>query len=172
MAVADSSTDNETLTYTAAAAGVHFIRVQLYADAGTVTGNTYDMSVDISYGDHCTQDGFEENDTFATARSVSAGSYPDLWVCPSDVDDYYSITLTRGSAITVDLTFLHAEGDIDVTLLNPSGAVLTQSITTTDNEHLTYVARADGTYGIHVLLYGADTGTEIGNTYDMNVDVR
>jgi len=42
-----STTDDETVDYTATAAGLHWINVYLYADAGTLYGNTYALTLTI-----------------------------------------------------------------------------------------------------------------------------
>jgi hypothetical protein len=170
VASGSSADDDESVTYTAAVAGTYYIRVYLFADAGTTPGNVYDMDIGVVHSDPCANDGYEENDTRATASPIVAGSYPDLWVCPTDVDDYFQIDLARGNTINIDLTFTHAEGDIDVQLLNSRGTMVAVSNSTTDNERITFAVRSAGTYYIRVYLY-RDTGAVVGNTYDMDVVV-
>ena len=44
--------------------------------------------------------------------AITAGTHSGLTACPSD-NDYYNFTLAAGDELTVDLTFVDADGDID-----------------------------------------------------------
>ena len=75
-----------------------------------------------------------------------------------------------GDNIAVDLTFTHAEGDIDLELLDPTGTVAASSATTTDDESLTHTATAAGVWTIRVTL-SSDSGSQTGNSYGLETEI-
>lgn len=170
VATAASSTNDEVLSFTAATAGRYVLRATLFSDSGTSPGNDYSLELRVTGATpECTEDEFEPNDTSATAPPLWPGSYPGLSLCPGD-DDFYAIGLVVEDRVTVSLSFAHAEGDIDLTLLGPSGAVVASSASSTDDESLTYVAAQSGLYRIRARLFG-DTGSQPGNSYAMSVSL-
>lgn len=95
--------DDESISWTAAESGLHVIRVTLIHEFGTSPGNEYDMEVRVD-------DRYEENDTVETAAPVWPGTRAGLRLFDGD-DDYYSIYLETGDEISVDLDFVHRNGD-------------------------------------------------------------
>jgi hypothetical protein len=83
----------------------------------------------------------------------------------ADNADWYEIDVTSSyNHVIVDLTFIHAGGNIDVELLDSVGTVLAREASTTDNEYLTFdVDPAGGTHYIRVYPVGTPTC----NPYDM-----
>jgi hypothetical protein len=152
--------DNESVRAVASSAGNYYIKVYGYSDAE----NSYQMQVTVSSGGTCTDDTYEHNDTQAAAVLISPGQFNRLQICPSD-PDWYKINVDGGSTIQVDITFVHANGDLDLKLLDASGNVLGQGTSTNDNESATATVNTTGTYYIHVYGYG---GAE--NTYSMDVE--
>ncbi len=177
LASGSSSTDNESVSYTATRFGFFTVRVWLTADTGTVLGNPYDMNVSVGSMPPpppppppiCANDGFEENDSAAAARALTPGTHSGLNVCTGD-DDYYAYTLAQGDTMTVNVTFNHAEGDIDARLLDSGGTELAVGRSSDSNETFTYTAASAGTYDLRVHLY-ADTGSTPGNPYGLDVQV-
>lgn len=169
VAYSDSITDNEWATYTSSTGGTYLIYVYLYADDGTSIGNDYDMDVALGAPPVCTEDTYEDNDTDTTASAIAAGTISSLRLCPGD-DDYFTARVLSGQTITVDLTFLHAEGDIDIELVDSSGATVDGGYTTTDNETVTDTATSDGAYIIYIYLY-ADDGITMGNDYSIDLTI-
>ena len=168
-----SMDDNESVgPVLAAITGDHVVHVQLYADAGSVPGNSYDMDLAVvPFVATCAGDGFEPNDTDAAAVTITPGSHAGLTACPDDGWDWYAVPLVTGETIDVQLTFAHAEGDIDLEVFDPAGTSLGGSWTSTDDETAgTFTAAVDGDHLIAVELY-ADTGSVPGNSYDMDVNV-
>lgn len=168
LASGATSTDNERITWTAATSGTYVIRVWLYADAGSVPGNTYSMQIAITSPPPpmCVPDRFEPNDTAPAATSLSPGSQPNLTACGDD--DWYAYNLRLGDQLTVNLTFSHAEGDVDVLLQNPAGVEVARASSASDNETLTHTVANAGVHRLRVYLF-RDTGTQPGNGYAMNV---
>jgi hypothetical protein len=164
VASSASTSNNESVTHTVTSAGTYAIRVYLYADAGTTPGNTYGMNIQRS---GCASDSYEPNNSRQAAPVMTMSSYPALTVCPSD-DDFYNISLSANDILTVDVLFTHAEGDVDVTLVNASDSVVARSESTADNEQIVYTAPSAGTYAVRVYLY-ADTGSTPGNSYTLTL---
>lgn len=173
VASSESSTDEESLTFTATASGRYLIHVVLFADAGADEGNGYDMNIEVVEGvSTCTDDTFEDNDSMPGATAITDHhiSMSGLRICPDD-DDYYSVPLNTGNEITVDLYFSHAEGNIDIELLNHLGTVVDLAESSGDNETLSYSVEDDGNHYIRVYFYAGDSGLVPGNDYDMDIDV-
>lgn len=126
----------------------------------------------------CADDAFEENDTQATAgplpsdvgpaglADTPAGFIilgPTYRSCPGD-EDWFSVPLVRGQEVQIDVVFQHAEGDIDIYLLDPGGLGVASSLSVTDDETITYTAAFTGEYALLVELL-SDTGAVAGNDY-------
>jgi len=167
VASALSSTNNENFTYTAPSAGTFTLRVWLGRDTGSTLGNNYSMNLGVTNPTVCVSDAYEPNEDRGSARALAPGSYADLVSCTGS-DDWYAVDAAAGSTLRVDLTFSHAEGDVDVALQNSMGTVLASGVTATDNETMTYAVTAAGTYYVRVYLY-RDTGTSAGNRYSMTI---
>jgi hypothetical protein len=90
-------------------------------------------------------DTFENNDTFATARSLGslAGSKADYTGLQIRDDDWYSFT-TSASGLGTDfvrINFLHAQGDVDLALYNAGGTLLASSTGETNTETISLSGR-------------------------------
>jgi hypothetical protein len=83
-----------------------------------------------SGGRGCT-DTFEPNDTGAAARVVTPGTYGGLRICDGDKDVFRVAT-----ARTVRITFVHADGDLDVIAYDAAGARVGTSAGTADSEQV------------------------------------
>ncbi|MDZ4277503.1 MAG: pre-peptidase C-terminal domain-containing protein [Dehalococcoidia bacterium] len=144
-----SVTDNESLSYTVATSGTYYVRVVTFEPPLFYKGNDYRLRILA-----CLEDSLENNDTSGAASAVSL-SYDQsgLRSCPGD-EDWYSFSLNAKSTVNVDAFFTDASGNIDISLHNPSGDVVASSTTTTDNESITYLAPAAGTYRVRVDFFG------------------
>jgi hypothetical protein len=98
-----------------------------------ILGNNLDDDCDPTTLDvlvPCDNDNFdlaEINDTAVKATGVEDGNrsgaqYGDLVLCGQEFD-WYSIRVTAGDGLEVDLSFTHADGDIDVELYRTPGNV-------------------------------------------------
>ena len=166
-----STSDDESFSYVAEAAGTYVIRVSLWRDEGSTSGNGYGIDIDIdeAAAPSCPTDRLENNDSMDDAEPLPPELYTGLTVCEDD-EDWYRLPLAEGDTITVTMTFPHAEGDVDLRLLDPDGTPQRTSATSSDDEELEYTVDAAGTYFIRVYLY-ADSGSSIGNEYDILVEV-
>ncbi len=114
------------------------------------------------------EDGFEDNDELAAAASLAPGDFEALTLCDGD-DDFYVLPLLAGDYITVDVAFEHAEGDVDVRILDLAEESLAFSTSVSDDESAGVLIEQDGDYFVRVYLYN-DAG-EVGQDYSLSVDV-
>jgi len=114
-----------------------------------------------------TDDNYEPNNSIESAYDLTS----DEWTWLSTIDgygvladdDWYEIYVTSGEErVVVDLRFTHADGDIDLALVDASGTTLATSASTTDEEYIDFTVPASGKYYIKVYLYSGNAG----NTYD------
>jgi subtilase family serine protease len=141
-----------------------YVAIILETDNLTQSEGAYVDNVLIEAGG---DDGYEENDVYTQAWDFTGGE--DQWLSAyggemgvqSD-DDYYEIVVAAGrERVVIDATFIDAEGDIDLSLMDASDVELAYSISTTDDEHIDYVVPGPGTYYL-LLTYG-----NAGNQYDL-----
>jgi len=160
-----STTDNETFVLTGDATGEMLLVVRLEQDAGPRPGTAY--SLDVQH--RCADDGHEPNDTRAQSATVALGRPIALKLCPSN-DDYFTFDATAGELIDVRLAFTHAEGDVDVELMDDTGYSRRRATSATDDESLSHVASSSGRYHLRVHLF-SDRGASLGNRYDLTISV-
>ncbi len=131
---ATSEDDDESLEYTAQTTGTHYVEVTTKDRART----TYELLLyadqdgddDIQDGeegpaDRVCPDRFEDNDSESEATRINVGTYEDLNVCndqnaTSEDADIYEILVPKDATITVESTFTHEDGDIDMSLMRGS----------------------------------------------------
>lgn len=164
-----SVTNNEAITLPKPAAGDYFVRVY-YGNAG----NSYDLwwgafsqpEIDDLVADAYEIDNSKEQATVLPQHT----SLRDLEGLATQTDsDWWSIDVSAESlGFLVECSFTHADGDIDIEVIDPLGAVVMRANSQTDNEIINYNAPLPaGTYFVRV--YGAN----LGNSYDLNwVDYR
>lgn len=113
-------------------------------------------------------DALENNDTCATARVTTAGTYGSLIVKNTD-EDWYSISVPSGASLGVSVIFTHANGDIDLQLYGTcGGAVLASSTTQTGTETINYTNNgATASFLLRVFL-----ATDTRNAYNMTITVN
>jgi len=91
-------------------------------------------------GAACINDAYDPNNTCADAEVMPLGSYSNLYIAPTAVDqDWYKVWVQRNGTLAVDLSFTHANGDIDLRLYDAcGGTLLAASLSTTNAEHVAY----------------------------------
>jgi hypothetical protein len=153
-----------TLITTAAATGITSESITRQLSAGTYYAWVYRYSGDTNYSLSLNATAVapvpidNAGNTLATARNVgtltATQSFSD-WVGSVDLDDYYSFNVGTQSNLTLSLTGLSA--DADVQLLNSSGTVITTSAAGgSSSESITRQLSA-GTYYARVYRYSGDT---------------
>ncbi len=173
LAGSSSTTDDELAGPVDSDGGWMFVKVRLFADAGVVGGNDYDLELVVGAApppEVCPTDVFEENDEQALATSLPVGSHSALTVCAADAD-WYAVEVGAGQTVSAQALFPHAEGDVDLTLYDANEAWLASAVSVTDDEDLTWTATDAATVYLKVVLYG-DAGTVVGNDYDLDVTAQ
>lgn len=154
-----TTTDNESINYVLFGPGTYHILVN-----GTDNGNEYDLKWNaISSPD----DNYEENDALSQAYNIS--SYENTWLYDIDGfgrqidDDWYEIYLTPGNPyVTIECTFDHNLGNIDLALYDASETLIAESTSTSDNENISSYLSNSGSYYIKVF------GENLSNEYNLN----
>ena len=142
-----SSSNEETVSKTVAAGEELAIRVYGYLGA---VNRDYDLSID---GPDIRPDRLEPNDSFDTATAIGSGSswsQTDLTIHASENDDYLRWQAAMQGTLAVTISFDHALGDLDLQLYDSQRQLLTESVSTTDSEHLEWKVTA-GEYYVRVL---------------------
>lgn len=105
----------------------------------------------------------EPNNTQATAGTIVPGTAYNALIATNTDNDYYKFNVVTGTSITVSLTTLPF--DYDVQLLNAAGTVVGSSANGgTTSETITYNNAAAGTYTVRVFGYnGAFSATQCYN---------
>jgi len=104
-----------------------------------------------------TQNQFEPDDDFANATAISSGTYDGLEITQDDTD-FYAVDVESDDALSASVQFAHADGNLDLFLINPSQDEVVQvSDTETDNETITYPTTESGTYYLAVVGYQGAT---------------
>jgi len=145
----ESTSNVETVTGSALAAGTYHVRVFGYSGAKA----KYSMTVTVTGGGTTptpTDDTYEPNNTLAAARLMTPGTFSGL---KCNDDDYFKVTLTQTSKVVVKIDFRNAEGDLDLIFFNASGTRLASSESTADSETVTQNSLAAGTYSFRVFGY-------------------
>jgi PKD repeat protein len=152
------------------ASGPHFLRADLTAVPGLMDLNELNnaSTLDLDVLAVCLPDASEgANDNNIAARATLITTLPtsvDASICASD-EDWFSINLANGEAITVDATFTHNLGDLDLFLYDDSLTQVGSSRSVSDNESIAFTAPAAGDYFIRVKAFSGATT----NTYTLDV---
>lgn len=158
--VASGNTDSRT-TATLTAGQVYYLGVTNYT--GTA-GGAYTWKVDgPSASPPVTpppppagDDGYEDNDTRATARSLGTlTANTTLNNLVSRDADFFSFTTSAAgtSSNSVSIAFTHAQGDLDMRLYNSAGTVVGSSGGSGNSETVSLSGLAAGTYTVEVFGY-------------------
>lgn len=120
----------------------------------------------------CTDDAYEDNDfmTDPGIQDLPAGTYPGLMMCGDGAswsdEDFYRLALSNPEEVTVSLLFSHSDGDIDLDLIDDTGALIGSSDSVTDNESVTLCLQA-GTY--YAIAYSYDP--QVNASYDLVINI-
>lgn len=164
LASSVSINDNEEATVgSVEAAGLYFVRVYGFLGAE----GEYELSFTrIDGGTDCEDDTQEPNDSVNRARVITPGTFNNLQLCPTD-EDWYAVELAEGEILDVALSFVDADGDVDIEVQDPNEARIATGFTVTDDERVTLRARTAGLHLIRVFSFSPT----IDNGYGMTVDV-
>ncbi|MEM7515797.1 MAG: PPC domain-containing protein, partial [Planctomycetota bacterium] len=131
----------ESVTYDNVTAGTVTVTLRVFLFSGICEDYDLTATTAIAPPPACSMipdDLDEENDDCLSAVVPSADPLTGLFVSKMD-EDWYSYTVADGDILTLDVTHVHAEGDIDLELyLDDCTTVLELSDTSTDNENLSW----------------------------------
>ncbi len=148
-----------TLTPLTGQAGSTTITVNV-TDGSLTAHDTFVLSV-VAVG--CADDGREPDDSIGAAPAVTNGVPVTGTACD---DDYSALPVAAGQTINASLAFTNANGNLDLRLYGPTGALVGTSQGTTDAEHITYGPAPAGTYYVRVYPFG---GAANHNAYTLTV---
>lgn len=158
-------TDTESVSVSAAAGETFFARVYGFSSAT----NDYALSIDQPSGETPpppSGDAFEDNDTLGAATTVAVDFTSDALTIDAPGDqDYFEITAGADGVVSVEIDFRHADGDLDLQLLNSAGAVVETSASVQDGESVSAVAEEGEVFFARVYGFGGAV-----NAYEMTVD--
>jgi V8-like Glu-specific endopeptidase len=159
-AIARGATTSDVETFTATVEpGAYLVRVSAYQGAT----NAYTLSVRLA-DDVATPSGdaFEPNDDKATAAPIPAPfAWDALAVATSGDVDHYRVN--AAGPTTFKIRFAHADGDLDLSVLDEAGQIVGSGTSTTDDETVE-LDLSEGVYVVRVYGYAGATGT-----YDLRV---
>ncbi len=145
---------DETLTYTAGAAGDVYVAAYQWGGDPTSDSGAYLLTAEVQGGAACSNDAYEPNQTLAAPHALAAadlGKDLSAQICPGDVD-VYSFDVPCGASVSAAIFFTHAQGDLDLYLYGPTGdTALASGATDGDGEMVDVGAQPDGgTYRVKV----------------------
>ncbi len=155
-----------TFTATDVDAGVHRIEVK---GTSQITEAAYSFTLTVTAepaADPCAEGGIEPDSRTAPRALSTDGSPASGRVCDGD-SDFFRFTVPAGAArlVAVSTKFVDADGDIDVRLLDATGALVVSSTGISDEE-LIFRSLAAGDYVVEV--FGFQTAE---NTYTTSASI-
>ena len=160
-------TDNESLSFLPLMSGDYILNVQVVNESDSDFGVPYSIEIETTQMAVCMDDSFEENDSQSTPAEIQVGEYGELSACD---DDWYSVALSAGETVTIELSFDHTQGDIDLSFYDVDGVWLDSASSSGDSETLSYDVEQSGYYSFNVRLFSDDD--TLGNTYSMILSVE
>ncbi|MDY0059314.1 MAG: pre-peptidase C-terminal domain-containing protein [Myxococcota bacterium] len=116
----------------------------------------------------CADDAREPNDSPDQVSPGGAGTLPDLWLCPDDLD-LFAIEAQAGDELVASILFAAADGDLALELRDPAGTVLDRSASSSDLEQVSAILPTTGVYLLYVT--GQFPPDSDGNGYSLTVDL-
>ncbi|MBC88418.1 MAG: hypothetical protein CMB12_03970 [Euryarchaeota archaeon] len=123
-----------------------------------------------------TPDSYEPNDTQATATwgnattsssGVNSTSWSGLTIHNSTDEDWFCFWVNQSAQFWFNITFVHANGDIDMTLYDGSGNTITSSTGVSNSESVSDVVTSSGFYCVRVYGYSSAV-----NYYNATLEVE
>lgn len=153
-----------SLTHTVTAGATYYLRVQptalltpstgysTYGTLGPYTLRTSDQPACAAL------DAQEPNGSALDALGAPSGQPLSSRICPGDVD-YVAIPAVAGQAIDVTLAPTPGQGDLDLTLVRPSGTTAATSAAPSGTETIRHVATETGLFLAEIAGKGAASAT-------------
>ena len=119
----------------------------------------------------CPGSEYEPNNTPGQATLVAEdfAFFENMAICTEDDRDVYALELVRGDDFYAFMDFVHAEGDLDMTLFAPSqvtevvenGFGVAQGWSSSDGEEIVYVAEESGFHYLSVVTSSEPNGYDL-----------
>ena len=162
-----STTDNETIDFSASFSGDIFVRVVPKAN----DSNTYTLRSTLQAdpgGIRCLDDRFEPNNTIESAVSWTSSQNPQpLSLCAQD-NDWFAVSVNAGEILEAEIEFRPSISDLELALYGPEPD--TQLLRVADGrssrEFLSFFSLQEGTYFIRI--FGAHPLDEAEYTLRLN----
>ena len=119
----------------------------------------------------CPDDEYEPNDTYETASGVEPAFSQTGLVVATNQPDWYVFSVPESSLISVDASFIHDNGDVDIYLYsadNPQSYV-DYSLSVTDGESISYYTESGGDFLLRVMVYQGYGSSDICTGYDLDI---
>jgi hypothetical protein len=170
LATSSSYGDQEQVRFTAGASDETLVvRVARQVFSSFEEEQGYLITVASEVGPDC-DDGREPDGDMASASPIGPGSYQGI-ICDQLDHDYFAITLAQTGDVQATMTYSIAEGDLELELLGPAGAVIETSSTPLETETVLATGLVAATYFVHVYAFlGPPPGPE-GQPYTLTVSV-
>jgi len=143
------ASDPEAITHTAAYTGYHYIKV-LYISGTGIGGYTFTISITTQ---NDAASGNDASDVFATALSISPGTYTG-YLDMNDPYDFYKCTVQAGKGIhfTLEMKDTALLSDFDITLFSPNGTLVYEE-NAYYNDELLYPASETGEWRVCIDIF-------------------
>ena len=183
-----STSDNESITWTNTGAADAVTHVRVYPWLSFCSEYDIDLEIDCTgvvphtggpVTGACGNDPYELNQTIATATPTGMAAGGDTFTDSAiemngltgsiDEDDFYALEVPAGCTLDANVYFVHANGDIDLAVQNATGTNLLTSVSTSNNESISWTntgAAAALTY-VRVYDYSTNNCTE----YDIDLEI-
>lgn len=115
----------------------------------------------------CIEDGLEPNDSSLAGTSLGSGTSRSGYLCQGNIDWFSLGQVVAGQQIAVDLSFLHAEGDIEIEFFigsSYSGGAYSEN----DNESFTMTAGSNGNATVRLIFDPDDPEPVAGTMYEIS----
>jgi hypothetical protein len=162
-----ASSLDRTVVFVPAAIGIvkDTLLIEYFVASDPSRTYTYSFTLQAVVTKTSDDDNYEENDNLFTATSLPENvSLINVLGDGRQTDnDWYRINVLPGfNEISIDCTFIHADGDINIALYDGRGYLKATSATATDNESIATVVDSEGG-NYHIRVYGDNSS----NTYNL-----
>lgn len=156
--------DNEVVSDTNMTGSGKTYRVRLYGVGRFTT--TYDFQFELVFSSVCPEDaaGSPSLADADTGAATPVGSYPNLALCEG-TEDFFKISLLPNEQLVAHIELNNKFGNIDMQLLDDSGAIVATSASDGNIETITF--NADLTGGDYFLRVYSRNDVFIRNFYDL-----
>ena len=137
---------------------------------GSDTGTLHSWGIQFTGVGAAEGDRFETNDDFPQATdfgSLGTASESDLSIHSAADTDFFRFNAEMDGYVSVDATFSHADGDLELVVYDANLAEVGRSASSDDNESLGMVVSAGDLHFVQVL--GVDSATNSDYSLDISV---